>query len=390
MDIYDELGVRKVINATGPVTRIGGSLMPPAVMQAMVEANRAFVSLDELLAKAGQRIAELIGVDSAFITSGAAAGLAISAAACMAGADPARARQLPDTTGMKDEFVCLRAHRIPYDQAIRLSGARIVDVGYTDSSTLGDLAAAISNRTAAVLYVAKKEKSPGSLPLRDVLNLAKDRGLPVIVDAADELPPASNLRRFADMGADLTIFSGGKDLRGPQASGLILGRRALIAACAVNACPNYGIGRPMKASKEAIAGLVRAVELYLKEDAATRWAAWEAQRDYMVDSLSVEPCLRVRRVTQVAIGAPGSHYLPALLVDWDENQLGLTRAEACARLQTGDPGIVVDHSPDGLVIRVQMLQEGEERVIVKRLRDLVSSLAGQEQAGPAVREGLRP
>jgi len=315
MDVYAQLGVKKLINAYGPVTKIGGSLMPPQVIEAMAEANKAFVDMDELLEKAGQRIAEMIGVEAAFVTSGAAAGLATAAAACMAGTDPAKAKQLPDTSGIKDEIVVLRSHRIHYDQAVRLSGARFIEVGFADWSSVDDIEPYITENTAAVLYVAKAETARGSVPLEEVIEIAKARNVPVIVNASDELPPASNLRRFTDMGADLVLFSGGKDIRGPQASGLVLGKRALIKACAVNGSPNYGVGRPMKGAKEIVVGLVKAVELYVQQDFEAEMKAWERQRDYLVEQLSGLPHVNVSPTEAIVPGSPGSFYLPAAYVD---------------------------------------------------------------------------
>jgi uncharacterized pyridoxal phosphate-dependent enzyme len=370
-DIYDRLGVKKLINAYGPVTRVSGSLMPPEVIEAMIEANRAFVDIVELQEKAGARIAQLVGVEAALVTAGAAAGLAVAAAACMAGADPVKAKQLPDTRGMKDEVVVLRCHRIHYDQAVRFSGARFVEAGFRDWSATEDVANAIGEDTAAVFYVAKFESASGSVPLADVIALARSRSVPVIVDAADQLPPLSNLRRFVEMGAALVCFSGGKDIRGPQASGLIVGKKGWIEACAANNCPNYGVGRPMKVAKESIVGLVRALELYVQQDFDAERRAWETQRDHLVQRLSGLPHVQACAAKPVPPGAPGSFYLPAAYVDLDEEGLGMTVDEVVCQLREGKPGIAVDRSPSGLVLRVQMLQAGEESLLAARLIEIL-------------------
>lgn len=374
MNIYAELDVTPVINAAGPQTKIGGSLMPSEVIAAMNEASRAFVSIDELQERAGQRIAQLIGVEAAFITSGAAAGLAVVTAACMAGNDPVKAMQLPDTSGLKDEVIILRSHRIHYDQAIRVAGARLVDVGFTDGTPLGQLEAAITDRTAGIAYVAKKEPVGGSIPLEEVVELARASDIPVFVDAADELPPPSNLRRFIDRGADAAIFSGGKDIQGPQTSGLVVGRKDLVMACAAHACPHYGIGRPMKAGKEEIAGLFRAVELYLQQDFDEEMKAWEAQRDYFIHHLSDLPHVDAGAYDPPR-GAPGSFFLPAASVDWDEEQLAIDKNEVIRQLREGDPAIAVGGSSSGIVLHTHMLQEGEERIIVSRLKDILRERA---------------
>ena len=376
MDIYDRLGVKKLINACGPVTKIGGSLMPPEVLEAMAEANRAFVDIEELQDKAGERIAQILGVEAAIVTAGAAAGLAVAAAACMAGADPAKAKQLPDTSGMKSEIVVLRSHRLHYDQAVRVSGARFVEVGFGDWSDIEDVASHITDNTAAILYTAKMEKARGSVPLEKIIALAIARDVPVIVDAADELPPMSNLRRFVDMGADLVTFSGGKDIRGPQASGLIVGKQKWIQACATNNCPNYGVGRPMKVAKETIAGLVKALEMYIQQDFDAEFRAWEGQRDYLVERLSNLPGVHASATKPLSDGAPGSFYLPAAYVDLDEEKLGLTVEAVIQQLQAGDPGIVVGRSPGGLVLRAHMLQAGEEKILAARLLEVLGQPAG--------------
>ncbi len=373
MDIYEELGVRILINASGPETKVGGSLMPPDVLEAMAEAAKAFVDMDELLEKAGERIAQLTRTPAAFVTSGAAAGLAVTTAACMAGADPVKAKQLPDTTGMKNEVVMLRTHRIHYDQAVRMTGARIVEGGFADWSSIEDVEPFVRENTAAILYVAKAENASGSVPLRQVIELGKRKEVPVIVDGADELPPASNLHRFTDMGADLVLFSGGKDLCGPQASGLVLGRRDLIRACAVNGSPNYGIGRPMKVAKEIVVGLVKAVELYVRQDFEIEMRVWKNQRDYVVENLSGLPCVTTGPVQYIAPGSPGSFYLPAAYVNLDEVKLGITMGEVVQKLRGGNPRISVGQSPTGIIIRAHMLKEGDENTVVARLREIIES-----------------
>lgn len=372
MDIYEQLSVKKLINAGGPQTIYGGSLMQPEVIQAMAEANRAFVNINELQAKAGARIAQLLGVEAALVSAGAAAGMAVAAAACMAGAYPAKAKQLPDTRGLKNEVVILRRHRIHYDQAIRVSGARLVDTGFGDGSAIEDVASFVGEQTAAILYVAKFEHAGGSVPLKEIGALGQERGVPVIVDAADELPPLSNARRFLEMGADLVIFSGGKDIQGPQASGLILGKKELIEACVANNCPNYGIGRPMKVSKETIAGLTKAVELYVQQDFEAEWKAWEAQRDHVVDQLDGLPGVRACRTKPLFPGLPRSCYLPAAYIDLDEGELCLTAGEVARQLHDGEPCIVVGQYPSGLVLRMHMVQEGEEKLLAARLLEILN------------------
>src|SRR5579871_1150332 len=246
MGLYEELELRPVINAYATLTRLGGSRMPPEVLAAMADAARCFVDLQELQRRVGEKIAALTQNEAAYVCSGAAAGLALATAACITGTDPAAIHQLPDLAGLKNEVIVHRSHRNGYDHAIRQVGVRLVEVGESAGTDPGDLERAFTAQTAAVVWFQGAMTGPGDLPLPVVIEMAQARGVPVIVDAAAQLPPVSNLWYFTQMGADLAIFSGGKDLRGPQSSGLIVGRRELIAACARNGNPNHSLGRPMK------------------------------------------------------------------------------------------------------------------------------------------------
>ena len=208
MDIYDRLKVKKLLNARGTLTTLGGSTMPPEVLEAMQEASRAYVNIDELLRKAGERIAELIGVDGAFITSGAAAALAVSAAACMAGTNPANIRRLPDSAGMRNEIIMLKCHRFGFDQSVRMAGARIVEAGLPERTLPEELEAALSEHTAAFLYLAEAETAGGSLPLPQITGLMNQRDIPVIVDAAAELYLNQDFEReMRDWEQTVEVFS---------------------------------------------------------------------------------------------------------------------------------------------------------------------------------------
>jgi L-seryl-tRNA(Ser) seleniumtransferase len=351
--------VKKLLNARGTLTALGGSTMAPEVLEAMRQASRAYVNLDELLRRAGDRIAELLGVEGAFITSGAAAALAVSAAACMAGTDPESIRRLPDSAGMRNEILMLKAHRFGFDQAVRLAGARIVEVSE-------ELQAALSERSAAFLYLAEAQDSPGSLPLPQVTQLLNRRNVPVIVDAAAELPPVTNFHHYLEQGAALVIFSGGKDIRGPQSSGLILGRKDLIAACACNCCPNFSVGRPMKVDKESICGLVRAVELYLSQDFEREMRNWEGMVEVFVRQLSGIAGVRARRGFPSPPGIQPAG-IPRAYVEIDPSRTGTSAAQVRKKLQDGDPGIEADLDGDCLVLNPQLLTMKEARVVAGRL-----------------------
>src|SRR5919199_5048697 len=267
MNPYHALGLRTVINADGMKTRLGGSLMPPEVLEAMRQAGGSYVDLMDLHRAAGRRIAELIAslaIEDAAVVCGAAAGLAVATAAVVAGTDPAHIRALPhlDWPGAKTEVVIPKTHVTGYAQGFRNAGPRLVELGGPEGATPDEFAAAITDRTAAVAFCGGELPGNARFPTRtslaELVSIAQARNVPVIVDAAAELPPPENLRRFSELGADLVVFSGGKGLRGPQASGLVLGSHALVEACRLNQNPNASIGRPMKVGKEEIMGRLTA------------------------------------------------------------------------------------------------------------------------------------
>lgn len=275
MDIYDELGVKKIINGWGTITKVGGSLMDEQVLDAMKEASKHYVVVEEIHAKAGKRIAELLDVEAACITSGAAAGIAITAAAVMTNGNKARALQLPDTTGMASEALILKCHRTLYDQALPMTGIKIKEIGTTSFADIEQIEQAVSDKTAMFFFVAEAETMRGSVNIKEIINVMDKYHLPVIVDAAAEIPAISNIKKYLELGADMVIFSGGKEIRGPQASGLILGKKKWIEACNANCCPQYSIGRPMKIDKETIVGLVKAIEIFVSKDYEKQINQWE-------------------------------------------------------------------------------------------------------------------
>jgi L-seryl-tRNA(Ser) seleniumtransferase len=370
MSIYRELGVRPVINACATLTRLGGSIMPPEVLEAMAEASRHFVNLDELQRRVGERIAALTQNEAAYVSSGAAAGLALATAACVAGTDPAAIRQLPDLTGLKSEVIIHRAHRNGYDHAVRQVGARMVEIGYSTGTARWELERAITPQTAAIFWFQGAMSGRGDIPLAQVIETAKAHGVPVIVDGAAQLPPANNLWNFTKMGADLAIFSGGKDLRGPQPTGLILGRRELIEACALNANPNHSIGRPMKVGKEEMVGLLAAVQRYITMDHEARAEQCEQIVAYWNEALNTIPGLCARRDFPNEAGQP----LGWTLVTVEANVIGLSRDEIVKRLAEGDPAVAVAPSgQDGIHLNPMTLEPGEEKIVLERLIETVRS-----------------
>jgi uncharacterized pyridoxal phosphate-dependent enzyme len=245
MDLYRELGLEPIINAAGTLTKLGGSIMPAEVVQAMADASHDFVDMSELHLAAGRRIADLVGVEAAHVCAGATAGIALMAAACMTGTDRAKIDLLPDTTGMRAKFLVQRSHRQPYERAIRYAGGHVqevpVDTGELEQALAGADVAGVFHTFAWFLHEE-------ALPLTEVAALAHEQDVPVIVDAAAEVPPVENLWRFVKEGADLVAFSGGKAIRGPQSTGFVIGRADLVEACRLNDNPFDTVGRSMKGS----------------------------------------------------------------------------------------------------------------------------------------------
>ncbi len=376
MGVYQKLGVKTKINAVGNGTAIGGSIMAPEVIAAMQEAGQNFIDLNELLAKAGQYIADVVGVEACYITSGAAGGVLISTAACMTGKDWAKVHQLPDTKGMKNEVIMQVMQRNYYELMVREAGAKLVEIGLANTTNSWHLEAALNELTAAIIHFVAYSP-PQDLPLEDVIKIAHKRDVPVVVDAAAEFPTFSILRHYIDMGADLVIFSGGKGIRGPQSSGLILGRRDLIEACAMNGSPYHGVGRPCKVGKEEIVGLVTAIELFSDPEYERKeLEGWHLRTGYIVETLS-----DLSHVT-VESGFPSDFagvetnpgIVPVSVVTWDNNAIPVTKEEAAAALLEGEPGIYVATSRDGIVIAPHTLLPGEERIVAERVGAV---LAGQ-------------
>lgn len=368
MDIYDELGVTKVINGAATLTRLGGSLMPPEVLSAMAEAAQHFVDMDDLQQKVGERIAAWTGNEAAFVSCGAAAGLALSTAACITGLDAEKRERLPHTDGMKNEVIIHKRGRVCYAFAIQQAGGKLVEIGTENGATEDELAGAINDRTAAVYYFHNPALMPGQVPLERGIAIAHDAGIPLLVDAAAQIPPVDNLWRYTKMGADLAVFSGGKGLRGPQASGLILGRKDLIEACAFNACPRAFIGRPMKVGKEEMIGLMTAVRRYLDLDHDRLMQTYEEQVQTVIAAFSDHPHVFARRSFPSEAGQP----MPRAELSFDEAELGMTRDDIMTQLLTGDPCIeLAAVGKNGIFVNPQTLTPGQEAIIVARIKEIV-------------------
>ena len=362
---YARLGLRRVVNAADTYTALGGGRLPDEVRAAMVAAAAHHVSVPALLAAVGDRLASLTRNPAALVVNGAAAGLAVAAAAVMAGDDPGRVDALPGRPGPRSEFVVLCCQRNPYDRAVLASGGTLVEVGYSDSTPSWQLAAALTERTAGVLWFAGDQFERYSPPLEEVAALAHAAGVPVIVDAAAQVPPVSNLWTYRERGGDLVLFSGGKGLRGPQASGLVVGSRSLIGACARNTYPYHSIGRAMKTSKENVLGLLAAVERSLALDWDAEYARWSGSLDGFAARLAEVPGVTQWRVPT---GRLGQAY-PRLFFCWTG---GRTAAELAAALRDRDPAVEIGTGEGGertAHLNPYSLLDGEAELVIEAVLD---------------------
>ena len=378
-DSYRRLGVEPIVNGRSTFTILGGSLMPPEVLAAMREAARAFVDLVELQDAVGRRLAALTRNEAAFVSGGAAAGLFLAAAATMARRTRDGILRLEDLGTYPREFVIHRAHRVPYDAVIALAGGTLVDFGPEPGKaprggpgrkTQRELGSLLTARTAAVVYVPKPHLTGDVLSLPAVVEAAGHHGVPVIVDAAAQLPPRENLWRFTQAGADLALFSGGKGLRGPASTGLVVGSAEWIRRVAANAAPLHRPGRPMKAGKEDLIGLLAAVEWYLAQDEAELDRRYEAIVDHVVRWGRNRGDVTVDRVPYGEAGQPTPRaHIRLTTASPSERDVFLAALRATPpRIDLlSDEGADQAAEDAGFYVAPETLQPGEEVMIVERL-----------------------
>ncbi|HXE12257.1 MAG TPA: hypothetical protein VN633_09060 [Bryobacteraceae bacterium] len=383
-NIYTRIGVRPFINARGTWTYLSGSLELPEVREAKQEAARHFVDIFELQRAAGKRLAELSGAESGMITSGAAGAIASATAACIAGTDPAKIWQLPDTTGLKNEVIMFGG-RSAFDSAARLAGAKLV-VTHTPE----ELQAAINANTAMIYTTILGDR------LQQAITIAKNAKVPLLLDDAAGIPPIDNLRLYPKMGLDLFCFSGGKGLSGPQCSGLLLGRKDLIDAALLNTSPWEGaVCRAMKVGKEEVMGCLAAVEAWTKLDLDALNREWNAKVKKIAAIVETVPGV----TTTITIPKNGNRY-PTLTVLWDEQKWNFSVADCDRHLREGEPRIEVltasnpslvsavsEHHHDSKTPRqnkIQIIsltmQPGEELIVGRRLREILNTARKQAKA----------
>lgn len=372
--IYEKLGVRTFINAYGTLTTLGGTLMEPEVKRAMDEAAQHFVGIHDLQKKVGARLAELTGAEAGFVTAGASCSICLATCAVTVGGDVAKIKRLPDLTGSKTEIVMQKAHvgaGNPYDHNWRMIDTKIIA-----AETAGEIRAAIGPQTAALGMVLSHNSEGHKVDLEEMIAIAHKANLPLILDAAAEIPPASNLKKFVAMGVDLVAFSGGKNLRGPQCSGLLLGRKDLIDAAYANSSPNNHFARIAKVGKEEVVGLLTAVEIALKRDEKSERSRQEAMLKRVAQLVAGVPTVKTEFITNMDYS-----HSPRLSIQWDEKKLGMTAADVNNKLRAGDPSIVAADmtrfrpSWPGLGIFAACLKPGQEKIVAERVRAILTGKA---------------
>jgi uncharacterized pyridoxal phosphate-dependent enzyme len=377
-NVYTRLGVKTVINCRGTWTYLSGSLEFPEVQAAQREASEHFVNMFELQHAASRRLAELSGAEAGMVTSGAAGAMASAAAACMAGSDPKYIWQLPDTTGLKNEVIMVGG-RSAFDSAIRLTGAKLVLVETADG-----LANAINQNTAMIYTTHLGDE------LRAENAVAKKYQVPMLLDDAAGIPPVENMKLYAQMGLDMYTFSGGKGLRGPQCSGLLLGRKDLIEAAMLNTSPWEGaVCRAMKVGKEEIIGLLTAVETWMKSDLSALNREWNSRVERIAKLVKTVPGVE----TDISIPTDGNRY-PTLYISWDEETWGFSVKDCVQQLRAGNPVIEVAGADNPSIVTA--VHEGnpkqnDKRPKERRKLELVSSTIPPDQAiyvGQRIRELL--
>lgn len=377
VDYYEKLGITPFINAAGTYTTLSASTMPDEVQAAIAFASRQPVNLNELLDASGAYLAKRLRCEAALVTSGAAGALVLGTAACVNLGHEQEILAIPtDMAGLKNEVVVQKSHRYDYDHALRNCGIRFVEV-----ETLDEYETAFTDRTVMAHFF---NAGGGKISREDWIRVAHHHGVPCFNDAAADVPPISNLWNYTQMGFDLVTFSGGKGLRGPQCTGLLLGRKDLIEAAKKNNSPNSNtIGRGMKVAKEEIVGLVAAVDWFLKQDDAAMEAEYRQRANRIAKHVSNLPTVQ----TQVFVPEVANH-VPHLLITYDQNRIKITGTEVMQKMRAGKPRIELNPStggapasaglsggPNTIVVGVWMLQPEEDMAVAKRLREVLQEAA---------------
>src|SRR5579859_2488934 len=358
---YDELGVTTVINCEGTMTMLGGSLLRPELEAVMAMAGRHFVSIPELEVAAGKRIAELLKLPdgySAIVTSGAAAAMESGLAGILTGDNEALIRQLPDLTGMKSEVIIQKSHRNQFDHQLRATGIKLIEIETPDQ-----LRQAVNERTA-MMHFSNFANAAGQIKVDEWIKLGKQYNIPCMNDAAADTPPVSHLWDYANMGYDLITFSGGKAMRGPQCAGLLIGRKDLVAYALLNNSPHEDtLGRSQKVGKEEIIGMVKALELFLKEDHEALAREWQARLELISREIT-----KVPGVSTSFFVPDIANHVPHMQITWD-SRISIDPKQVSQLLRNSKPAIVIggDEGKPGLIMCSFMLQPGEDKIVAEQL-----------------------
>jgi len=358
-DILKELGIRTFVNAAGTYTAMTASLMHDEVVETIKQGAKKFAMLDEVQDKVGEKIAELCHAEAATVTAGCWSSLVLGTAGVLTGMDLKKVAQLPDVTGMKSEVIVQKGHNIGYVHALTNTGVIIVEI-----ETVQELEKAINGKTA-MMWFLNSNAPLGKIQHEEWVAIAKKHKIPTMIDMAADVPPVSNLWKYNDLGFDLVCISGGKAMCGPQSAGILMGRKDLIAAARLSAPPRGGnIGRGMKVNKEEILGMYVALEKYINQDHDAEWKMWESKIDTIATSVN-----SIEGVTTEVSVPPIANHTPLLFIKWDESKVKTSNKDLMLKLRNGSPSIEVMANGTGINITVFMLQEGEEKIVAKRVRE---------------------
>ena len=372
-NIYDELGATPILNAHGNRTLIGGGTPSPTVRALMDEAEEYYVDMGELIEKVGISISNLLGVEAALVTPGAAAALAFGAAACMTGDDIEKIERVPDVTGMPYEIIIQRQLRVAYDRSMTIAGGKLIEIGDIEETTPEQLEEAIGPNTAAIHYLAPGDTNPGALPLEDVIRIGHAHDIPIIVDAAGQVYPTDLLSKYVKMGADLVAY-GAKYFGAVNSSGMLTGRKDLIEIARKHSSIGFesdgirSFGRPMKIDRQEVVAVYAALREWITMNHEDRFAAYEVRISALQSDLSAIPNIKLS-------GYPDNGPFEGLRITIDAEKLGKSAADVVAELESGNPAIWVRFRPqddaNSFIVRMPTLKEGGEKVIAERLREIL-------------------
>jgi uncharacterized pyridoxal phosphate-dependent enzyme len=370
-DFFRELGVTPVINASATMTFLSGSLMLPEVLEAINSTAHDFANMYDLQDKAGAKIAEMLKCEAAMVTSGAAGALVLGTAACLTGMDMDKMEQLPSLPGPQKEVIIQKSHRYIFDQAVRSTGIKFVEVEGPDK-----MEKAINKNTVMALFFNGAISwfgVPDSISHEEFVRIAKRHNIPTFIDAAADVPPVDNLFRFQRIGFDLITFSGGKMICGPQSAGLLFGRKDLIEAAKMNNSPHEcPIGRPMKVNKEEIFGMYAALKSYIERDHKKEWQDWLDRIKRIASHLDKIPTLK----SETEINPGPANALPGLIIKWDQLKVKISPKDVVKALFDSTPCIVAGDRGESLSIGVVLLRPEQVDIVAGRIKEILEKAGG--------------